>query len=100
MECKLFDEKEIQLSVFPILYPEINEFLDKQRSVFWTVNEIDLNTDVKEWDTKIDENTKTFIKTVLAFSIKWMPCNSLYFFIFSTFVYYTLWNIDAMIHYN
>ena len=67
MECKLFDEKEIQLSVFPILYPTINEFLDKQRSVFWTVNEIDLNTDVKEWSTKIDENTKTFIKTVLAF---------------------------------
>lgn len=67
MECKLFDKKHTQLSVFPILYPAINDFLDKQRSVFWTVNEIDLNTDIKEWDTKIDENTKQFVKTVLAF---------------------------------
>tara|TARA_B100001123_G_C15335126_1_gene1032548 strand:- start:2611 stop:3609 length:999 start_codon:yes stop_codon:yes gene_type:complete len=67
MECKLFKDSERRLALFPIKYPTIKQFLDEQRSVFWTVNEIELGVDVKDWETKIDDNTKHFIETVLAF---------------------------------
>ena len=65
-ECVLFDEKEERLAFFPIKYSVIKDFLDKQRSVFWTVNEIQLTKDTLDWE-KLTEDEKHFIKFVLAF---------------------------------
>jgi len=67
MECKLFDPSEIRLALFPIKYDEIKQFLDHQRSVFWTVGEIQLSSDIKDWETKLNDDIKHFIKYVLAF---------------------------------
>jgi len=67
MKCKLFDPTEKRLALFPIKYDTIKDFLEKQRSVFWTVGEIQLTNDVKDWDIKLDDDTKHFIKYVLAF---------------------------------
>jgi ribonucleoside-diphosphate reductase beta chain len=38
----------------------------KAVAVFWTVEEVDLTKDAKDWD-KLDENTKHFIKHILGF---------------------------------
>ena len=67
MKCKLFDPSEKRLALFPIKYDNIKDFLEKQRSVFWTVGEIQLSNDIKDWETKLDDDTKHFIKYVLAF---------------------------------
>ena len=67
MACKLFDPSEIRLALFPIKYDEIKKFLDHQRSVFWTVGEIQLSSDIKDWETKLTDDIKHFIKYVLAF---------------------------------
>jgi ribonucleotide reductase beta subunit family protein with ferritin-like domain len=67
MSCKLFDPSEIRLALFPIKYDEIKRFLDHQRSVFWTVGEIQLSSDIKDWETKLNDDIKHFIKYVLAF---------------------------------
>lgn len=67
MECKLFDVNEKRRSLFPIKYDSIKEFLERQRSVYWTVNEIQLSGDIKDWETKLNDDTKHFIKYVLAF---------------------------------
>jgi ribonucleotide reductase beta subunit family protein with ferritin-like domain len=65
--CKLFDSREERLALFPIKYNKIKEFLEHQRSVFWTVPEIQLTHDIKDWETKLNDDTKHFIKYVLAF---------------------------------
>ena len=67
MSCKLFNPLEIRLALFPIKYDEIKKFLDHQRSVFWTVGEIQLSSDIKDWETKLNDDIKHFIKHVLAF---------------------------------
>ena len=67
MKCKLFDINEKRRSLFPIKYNSIKEFLERQRSVYWTVNEIQLSGDIKDWETKLNDDTKHFIKYVLAF---------------------------------
>ena len=64
--CVLFDEKQERLALFPIKFPLIKEFLDKQRSVFWTVNEIQLTKDTQDWE-KLTDDEKHFVKYVLAF---------------------------------
>ena len=67
MSCKLFNPSEIRLALFPIKYDKIKKFLDHQRSVFWTVGEIQLSSDIKDWETKLNDDIKHFIKHVLAF---------------------------------
>ena len=67
MTCKLFDPSEIRLALFPIKYDIIKNFLDDQRAVFWTVGEIQLSSDIKDWETKLNDDIKHFIKHVLAF---------------------------------
>ena len=52
--------------LFPIEYPDIMEMAKKAIAVFWTVEELDLTKDMKDWE-KLDENTQHFIKHVLGF---------------------------------
>ena len=65
-KCILFDKNEERLALFPIRFPEIKEFLDKQRSVFWTVNEIQLTKDNQDWE-KLTNDERHFLKFILAF---------------------------------
>ena len=39
----------------------------KLLSLFWTVEEVDLSTDLEHWNNKLTDNEKYFIKQVLAF---------------------------------
>lgn len=54
-------------TIFPIKYPKLWEFYQNQLSVFWTVSEVKLVDDLTDWNTKLNDNEKYFIKNILAF---------------------------------
>ncbi|MGK0389381.1 MAG: ribonucleoside-diphosphate reductase beta chain [Maribacter sp.] len=53
--------------LFPIQYPEIWEMRKKALACFWTADEIDLEQDVSDWENKLNDGERHFIKHVLAF---------------------------------
>jgi len=53
-------------TMFPIEYLDIWEMYKRAISVFWTVDEIDLSKDIKDWNN-LTENEKYFISHILAF---------------------------------
>lgn len=46
---------------------DIFEFYEKAEATFWTTKEVDLYADKSDWDNKLNNNEKHFIKHVLAF---------------------------------
>ena len=52
--------------IFPIEYPDIWSFYEKAVASFWTVGEVDLKGDVRDWETLKDEE-RFFLSHVLAF---------------------------------
>jgi ribonucleotide reductase beta subunit family protein with ferritin-like domain len=50
----------------PIKYPKVWDMYKKAEASFWTISEIDLTQDLKEWPT-LTKNEQHFIKHVLAF---------------------------------
>lgn len=50
----------------PINHPKLDHFYQLQKQLFWVVNEIDFSNDRADWD-KLDDDTKNFLKFVLAF---------------------------------
>jgi len=55
-----------RFTTFPIRYPDLWALYKKAVGSFWTVEEIDLSTDLKDWDGLKPEE-RNFIKMVLAF---------------------------------
>ncbi len=53
--------------LFPIQHNDIWEMYKKSEASFWTAEEIDLATDITDWENKLNENEQYFIKNVLAF---------------------------------
>lgn len=53
--------------LFPIKYPKIWEWYKKSEASFWTAEEVDLNTDLLDWEHKLNADERHFIKHVLAF---------------------------------
>ncbi len=53
--------------LFPIQYPKIWEMRKKAIACFWTADEIDLEQDLVDWNEKLNDNERHFIKHVLAF---------------------------------
>lgn len=58
--------REDRYTLFPIKYDNIYDIAKKQRACFWNPEEIDFSKDYEDWNT-LDENTKHFIKHILAF---------------------------------
>jgi ribonucleoside-diphosphate reductase beta chain len=54
-------------TVFPIKHANLWEFYKKHISTFWTVEEIILIDDLEDWNHKLNDNERYFIKNVLAF---------------------------------
>ena len=52
--------------LFPIQHEDVFSMGKKALAVFWTVEEVDLTKDMKDW-SKLDANTQHFIKHVLGF---------------------------------
>ncbi|MCC7231914.1 MAG: ribonucleotide-diphosphate reductase subunit beta [Bacteroidia bacterium] len=62
----LLEENKERFVLFPIKYPEIWEMYKKSEQSFWTAEEVDLHTDLKDWE-RLTPDEKHFIKHVLAF---------------------------------
>lgn len=55
-----------RFTTFPIRYPDLWALYKKAVASFWTVEEIDLGADLRDWE-KLTSDEQHFIKTVLAF---------------------------------
>jgi len=53
--------------LFPIVHDDIWQFYKKCEASFWTAEEIDLSADLVDWDAKLNDKERHFIKHVLAF---------------------------------
>ncbi len=53
--------------LFPIVHDDIWRFYKKAEASFWTAEEIDLASDLIDWNSKLNDNERHFIKHVLAF---------------------------------
>ncbi|KAG2374410.1 hypothetical protein C9374_010694 [Naegleria lovaniensis] len=65
-EEPLLKENPHRFVLFPIEYAKVWEMYKKALASFWTAEEVDLHTDIAQWDT-LNGNEQHFIKTVLAF---------------------------------
>jgi ribonucleoside-diphosphate reductase beta chain len=54
-------------TVFPIRFGNLWNFYKKHEATFWTVEEIRLMDDIADWNDKLSDNERHFIKNVLAF---------------------------------
>jgi ribonucleoside-diphosphate reductase beta chain len=53
--------------LFPIQHDDIWKFYKDQQASFWTAEEIDLSQDLNDWDNKLSDDERYFIKHILAF---------------------------------
>jgi len=56
-----------RFALFPIQKDDIWSFYKKAEASFWTAEEIDLAQDIMDWENKLNDNERHFIKHVLAF---------------------------------
>ena len=63
----ILQENKDRFVLFPIKHREIWEMYKKAEASFWTAEEIDLSSDLSDWNNKLNEDEKHFIKHVLAF---------------------------------
>lgn len=67
VEEPILKENKDRFVLFPIKHQDIWEMYKKAEASFWTAEEIDLNPDLQDWDNKLNDDEKHFIKHVLAF---------------------------------
>ena len=60
-------ENKDRFVLFPIRHQEIWNMYKQAEASFWTAEEIDLSTDLRDWKDKLNDDERYFIKHVLAF---------------------------------
>ena len=63
----ILQENKDRFVLFPIKHNDIWAMYKKAEASFWTAEEIDLSSDVQDWENKLSDDEKHFIKHVLAF---------------------------------
>lgn len=63
----ILQENKNRFVIFPIKHHDIWEWYKKSEASFWTAEEIDLHQDLNDWNNKLNEDEKYFIKHILAF---------------------------------
>src|SRR5210317_2537510 len=63
----ILQENKNRFVIFPIQHHDIWEWYKKQEASFWTAEEIDLHQDIIDWDAKLSDDERYFIKHILAF---------------------------------
>ncbi|CAM1344027.1 ribonucleotide-diphosphate reductase subunit beta [Tenacibaculum amylolyticum] len=66
IEPILQDNKD-RFVIFPIQHDDLWEWYKKQQACFWTAEEIDLHQDLDDWNNKLTDDERYFIKHILAF---------------------------------
>jgi len=67
MEPELLLNEIQRYTLHPIIYPQIWNMYKKQLASFWISTEIDFSRDKNDWDTKLNNNERYFLKHILAF---------------------------------
>lgn len=63
----LFKESTDRYCMFPILDENIWSMYKKMLSCFWTIDEVDFTGDVTDFEEKLSDNDRHFVKMILAF---------------------------------
>ena len=63
----ILQENKNRFVIFPIQHDDLWEWYKKQQACFWTAEEIDLHSDLNDWNTKLSDDERYFIKHILAF---------------------------------
>lgn len=63
----LLSENKDRFVLFPIKHDDIWHYYKKAEASFWTAEEIDLHQDLTDWNDKLNDEERYFIKHVLAF---------------------------------
>lgn len=63
----ILQENKNRFVLFPIEHHDIWEWYKKSEACFWTAEEIDLSADLPDWNNKLNDDERYFIKHVLAF---------------------------------
>lgn len=63
----ILEENKNRFVLFPIQHDDIWSFYKKAEASFWTAEEIDLQPDLIDWETKLNDDERHFVKHVLAF---------------------------------
>ena len=63
----ILKENPNRFVIFPIQHNDIWAEYKKQEACFWTAEEIDLSQDLTDWNEKLNDDERHFIKHVLAF---------------------------------
>ena len=63
----ILQENKNRFVIFPIKHHDIWEWYKKMEASFWTAEEIDLHQDLSDWNNKLNDDEKYFIKHILAF---------------------------------
>lgn len=63
----ILSENKDRFVLFPIRHKDMWEMYKKAEASFWTAEEIDLSADLIDWEKKLSDNERHFIKEVLAF---------------------------------
>lgn len=56
-----------RFTMFPIKYPDLWDLYKRGIESNWTVEEIDLAGDLTDWENRMNDNERNFIKMILAF---------------------------------
>lgn len=67
MQEKILIENPTRFVMFPLEHLDIWEYYKKAQASFWTAEELDLANDLNDWNNKLNDNERFFIKNVLAF---------------------------------
>ena len=63
----ILEDNPNRFVLFPIQHDDIWQFYKKSEASFWTAEEIDLAADIVDWNEKLNDNERYFIKHILAF---------------------------------
>ena len=63
----ILQENRDRFVLFPLKYNDIWDMYKTAEHAFWTAEEIDLAQDLSDWETKLNDDERHFIKMVLAF---------------------------------
>jgi ribonucleoside-diphosphate reductase beta chain len=63
----ILEENKDRFVLFPIQHDDIWAFYKKAEASFWTAEEIDLSADLVDWENKLNDDEKHFVKHILAF---------------------------------
>ncbi|GIZ09137.1 ribonucleotide-diphosphate reductase subunit beta [Flavobacterium sp. UMI-01] len=63
----ILQENKNRFVIFPIKHQDIWERYKTMEASFWTAEEIDLHQDLSDWNNKLNDDERFFIKHILAF---------------------------------